>query len=386
MTRPPVERRSLKTLLITRNFPPLRGGMERLNERMFRHLHRNEPGSALVGPIGCRSYAPKGATVAQVPASPLPLALVAGLSQGVVMAQRMRPDLVLAGSGLSAPAALAAARASGAIPAVFLHGLDIVAPSRIYRLGWLPCIRRCERILVNSANTRRLAIDAGIDEARIRILHPGTDLPQRDPHARGRFRGRLGLDDKTPVLLSVGRLTSRKGLAEFIDRSLPAVHAAYPTLRLVVIGDQATNALHRGTGAGIKRVEATAQARGLAQAVMWLGPCDDADLADAYQGADVHVFPVRDIPGDVEGFGMVAVEAAAHGLQTVAFDVGGVADAVVDGESGRLVLAEDYEAFASAVTGILAADPLEGATRAVGFAQRFGWDRFGREIIEALTP
>ncbi|UHQ19924.1 glycosyltransferase family 4 protein [Lysobacter sp. KIS68-7] len=374
----------MRTLLLTRNFPPLRGGMERLNARMFLHLHAHDATSALVGPAGCAAFVPDGTRLAELPAGSLPMTVLASVARGVAMARSVRPDIVLAGSGLTAPAAVAAARASGAVPAVYLHGLDIVAPSRVYRAAWWPCIRRCRRVIVNSANTRRLAIGAGVDPGRIRIVHPGTDLPVPDPSARQRFRARMKFDAAAPILLSVGRLTTRKGLAEFVEHGFPKVLARHPDTRLVIIGDQAADALHRGTGAGFERVRAIAESRGIAHAVHWLGPCSEQELADAYQGADVHVFPVRDLPGDVEGFGMVAIEAAAHGLPTVAFDVGGVADAVVDGSNGRLIPADDHDAFARAVVELLGQEKADQSSRARSFAQRFSWERFGSEITDAL--
>jgi len=360
--------------------------MERLNERLFQHVHGQDPTSMLLGPAGSARFAPDGARVAELPPGPLPLTLVASVLRGVALARRARPRVVLAGSGLMAPAAVAAARAASALPAVYLHGLDIVAPSRLYRMAWWPAIRSCRGVLVNSANTRRLAIGAGVAEDRIRIVHPGTDLPVRDTAARGRFRQRRQLDDDVPVLLSVGRLTTRKGLAEFVSHALPAIIETWPRARLVIIGDQAQDALHRGSGAGFERIREAAEAAGVSSAIDWAGPCSEAELADAYEGADVHVFPVRQIPGDVEGFGMVAIEAAAHGLPTVAFDVGGVADAVVDGRNGCLVAAGDYPAFAAAVADVLSASRSGSGQgeRARDFAGGFSWDRFGREVLEAL--
>jgi phosphatidylinositol alpha-1,6-mannosyltransferase len=360
--------------------------MERLNARMFGTLLAHDAGSALVGPAGSASHAPAGTRVSELPTASLPVTVVASIVRGVGLARDARPDVVLAGSGLTAPAAVAAARAVSAKPAVYLHGLDIVAPSRLYRLAWWPCIRQCRRVLVNSANTRRLAMAAGVDASRIRIVHPGTDLPAADPSARARFRAAHGIASHAPVLLSVGRLTARKGLAEFVARAFPRIVAEHPDARLLVIGDQAPDALHRGKGAGFESVRSEAEERGLAPSISWLGPRTDAELADAYQAADVHVFPVRDLPGDVEGFGMVAVEAAAHGLPTVAFDVGGVADAVATGSNGHLVRAGDHEAFARAVCEMISAPGrAEASARARNFAQGFSWERFGREVIETLS-
>jgi phosphatidylinositol alpha-1,6-mannosyltransferase len=119
-------------------------------------------------------------------------------------------------------------------------------------------------------------------------------------------------------------------------------------------------------------------------AIRWRGTCSDAEFADAYAGADMHVFPGRDMPGDVESFGMVAVEAAAHGLPTVAFATGGVVDAVAENESGYLITPDDYPAFANAVLEIMAQrDSLRASCLA--FSRRFAWPAFGAGIVAQLS-
>jgi len=385
MIRPAGHNGSPKVLLVTRNFPPLRGGMERLNAHLLEALRTRNPSSALLGPAGSAQHVSRSTIAEELAAGPLPITLLSSMTKSVAMARRLRPDAVLAGSGLTAPAAVAAAKASGAVPMVYLHGLDIIAPSRIYRAAWLPCIRRCRQVLVNSANTRRLAIEAGVEPNRIHVVHPGTEIPVLDPHARVRFRLRHGIGEHAPVMLSVGRLTARKGIAEFVDQSLPAIRAVFPAAQLLIIGDEAPDALHRGRGAGMARVRALADARGVGDAIRWLGACSDAELGDAYQAADLHVFPVREIPGDVEGFGMVAIEAAAHGLPTIAFDVGGIPDAVTDGVNGRLVSAEDYREFSNAVIDALTKKNISDRERARQFSNDYSWERFGREAIAAIA-
>jgi phosphatidylinositol alpha-1,6-mannosyltransferase len=124
----------------------------------------------------------------------------------------------------------------------------------------------------------------------------------------------------------------------------------------------------------------------VASSVRFLPHCDDETLSAAYSAADVHVFPVREIPGDVEGFGMVAIEAAAHGLPTVAFSVGGVPDAVIENVTGSLVVPDDYRALADAILFHLDRRD-DAASRRACFeaARQFSWDRFGDELERALA-
>ena len=372
-------------LLVTRNLPPLRGGMERLNLHLARALH-GAGTLAVCGPRGCGSYLPPDAAVVEVPHRPLPCFLLRALSATARLAWRRRPAIVLAGSGLTAPLAWSAARLRGARLVVYVHGLDLVAPSRVYQRLWLPFIRRADLVIANSANTRRLALDRGVRPERTAILHPGTILPAIDGDARARFRDLHQLGDG-PLLLSVGRLTPRKGLVEFVRHALPAILAREPATRLLVIGDDARDAVHSARDSERARIVGIAEETGIAHALRLLPPCDDAALSEAYQAADVHVFPVREVPGDVEGFGMVAIEAAAHGLPTVAFDVGGVADAVVPARSGEIVRAADYAAFADAVVDAIArAGDLASRQACRLAAQAFDWDAFDARLRALLFP
>jgi phosphatidylinositol alpha-1,6-mannosyltransferase len=296
------------------------------------------------------------------------------------LAWRRKPEWVVAGSGLTAPIAWLAARCAGGRMAVYLHGLDIVAPSRVYQWLWLPFIRRCDLALVNSANTAGLAQRAGVRSRTTHVLHPGCDLPTLNVAAADEFRQRHGFAQR-PVLLSVGRLTQRKGLAEFVAKALPAIATHHPDVLLLVIGDEATDALHARAGSERERIFAAARIGAVVQNLHFFGRCDDATLSAAYQAADVHVFPVLDLPGDVEGFGMVALESAAHGLPTVAFAVGGVSDAVLDGHTGTLIGPGDYAAFGDAVIRQLACSR-ESANIAAcrEFAAGKTWPVFGERL------
>jgi phosphatidylinositol alpha-1,6-mannosyltransferase len=385
-------RARVATLFVTRNLPPLVGGMERHNERVFAALTRLGPAIAC-GPTGFAAHARTAtarlapapdlaaARIVEVPPRPVPVFLAGAALRATAAALRHRPAVVVAGSGVTAPIAWFAARSCGARVAVFVHGLDVVARHALYRRAFVPFLGRCDAVVANSRATARCAVSAGVRPERVDVLHPGTTLPEPGGADADGFRRRHALG-AGPVLLSVGRLTPRKGLPEFVVTVLPRLLAERPDLRLVVVGANATDAVG-ASGSERARIEAAVDAAGVAPAVRVLGRVDDAELESAYAAATVHVFPVREQPGDMEGFGMVAVEAAARGVPTVAYAVGGVVDAVADPDSGRLVAPDDADAFRAAVLELASRPPdararVAAACRA--FAQAFGWERFDARV------
>lgn len=370
-----------RALLVTRNFPPLVGGMERVNREVLAAL---EPSyiRALCGPTGCAALVGAGVTIDEVPIKPLWQYLVLTAFRSLWRALRFRPDVVIAGSGLTAPFAYVASRLVGAKAVAYLHGLDLIVDSRVYQAAWLPLIRACDLLIVNSEHTGMLARRSGISAGKIQVLHPGVDMGQGDSSSGSKFRQKFGIGAQR-MLLSVGRLTPRKGLAEFVTKSLADVVASEPGLVLAIIGGEASDALHGGRGGEAERILRAAKDAGVVDNVRFLGRLNDADLAAAYMASDCHVFPLREIVGDVEGFGMVALESAARGLRTVAFRVGGVEDAMSDA-TGQLVESGDYGAFASAVVAELRAGHRDPAP-CIAFAEEKSWPKFAERLRALLA-
>lgn len=372
-----------RVLIITRNLPPLVGGMERLNWHMADRLAQVAE-VRMVGPEGAAAMAPAGVAIEEAPLRPVGRFLWHAGMLARHAARTWQPDLVLAGSGLTAPLALSVAHLCHARSMAYVHGLDVAVRNPLYRLLWRPALRRMDRVIANSRATAALCGEIGIPPERIGIVHPGVALPTAlpDDRAVACFRAEHELGDR-PLLLSVGRLSTRKGLREFVVNALPCIVRACPDVMLLIVGDAPTQALHARAQTP-ESIRMAAEQAGVGGHLRFLGVITDfRELGVVYRAADVHVFPVREVPGDPEGFGMVAVEAAAHGLPTVAFATGGVVDAVADGVSGMLVPPGEYRAFADAVLRVLESGSAARA-RCIEFAGRFDWSRFGSGLVAEL--
>lgn len=372
--------RQPRILHVTRNLPPLVGGMERLNWHIADALSR-QVRVQVVGPAGAAACKPADVDMQEVPLRPLRRFLLASAWRAFRLARRQRPELVLAGSGLTAPAAWLAARACGARAAVYVHGLDVAVRHPVYRALWHPVLRRMDVVVANSRPTADFARALGVDEGKLRIVHPGVAVPAaaQSPDALGAFRERHGLGSAR-LLVSIGRLTHRKGLREFVRDSLPGIVREAPDVVLAVIGDAPADALLAGVQSR-DSILAAADAAGVAQHLRFLGVITDPQaLACAYESAALHVFPVRELQGDPEGFGMVAIEAAAHGLPTVAFATGGIMDAVAEGRSGRLVAPGDYASLRDTVLAMLRDEVGAWRESAQDFARQFAWPQFDASL------
>ncbi len=371
-----------RVLIITRNLPPLVGGMERLNWHMADELSKYAE-VKVIGPKGAAAIKPTNVELLEAPLKPLGLFLLISSLRALWLAIRWKPDVILAGSGLTAPVAWFASKLCGAKSAVYLHGFDITVSNKLYQTMWTPIFKKMNHIIVNSTPTKQLALNAGVPEKKISIVYPGVELPTA-PQPQEKieaFKQKHQLVGKK-VLLSVGRLTTRKGLKEFVEQALPQIIQAAPSAVLVIVGEAPKNSL----GAGIQtqdEILQAAQKNGLEGHIKFLGVITDKiELATVYEAADVHVFPVRHIPDDPEGFGMVAIEAAAHGLPTVAFATGGVVDAVRKDKSGYLIEKNNYAEFCKQVVHALQT-PMSRESIQV-FSQSFAWCTFGYAIKERL--
>ena len=368
-----------KILTITRNLPPLIGGMERLNWHIADELSRDHIVS-IVSHAGAKKTAPPKTNFYGVPLNPLPIFLIFAFFKVFWVCIDQRPDILFAGSGLTAPIAVFWAKIFRKKSIVYIHGLDIENNSIVYRHIWIPFIRKADRIFVNSTPTQKLCIENDISPVKILIIHPGVDFPPRPSDAKHihQLKDKFKLHDKK-ILISVGRLTERKGLNEFIQLALPQIVKAVPNVLLLIVGDTASHALNKNMQTHTQLLE-TAKAFHVENHIIFSGKVTDQALSSLFYLSDVHVFPVKYIARDPEGFGMVAIEAAAHGTPTISFANGGIIDAVQEGKTGYLIENGDYHQLSEKINWLLKNNQPFNKEQCQFFAQQFSWENTGTQL------
>jgi phosphatidylinositol alpha-1,6-mannosyltransferase len=213
---------------------------------------------------------------------------------------------------------------------------------------------------------------------RLAQLSPGVDVDRFTPDADGAaVRRRYGLGE-APVVVCVSRLVARKG-QDVLVAGWPRVLARHPGARLLLVGGGPAEA-------SLRRAVA---ARGLSDSVVLAGPTPSAELPGHYAAGDVFAMPCRTRRGglDVEGLGMVFLEAAACGRPVVAGTSGGAPETVQEGVTGHVVDPRSPEAVADLLADLLDDPARARAMGAAGRAwveQRWSWTTIATGFADLL--
>jgi phosphatidyl-myo-inositol dimannoside synthase len=177
------------------------------------------------------------------------------------------------------------------------------------------------------------------------------------------------------ILLTVTRLFPYKGVDRLLE-SLPAISRSVPGVKYLVVG----------TGPDVPRLQDLTVRLGLQTQVSFLGPLPLSEVVQLYNVADLFVMLSRDEPPDVEGFGLVFLEAAACGLPSVGGRSGGIPDAIEEGKSGWLVDPGNPQEIAATIVDLLKTPgKLESASEfCLSTAPQKTWERAADKIWEEM--
>jgi len=359
----------MEILLITWNYPPRRGGIETMMAALRAGLRVENQLTVLTAHATDRVDDETDVLRAPFPGL-CAFAIYAFLRGALELLGRPKLKIVFGGSALTTPLVLLLARVFRRKAVIQVHGLDVAHPNALYRLLCVRWLRCCDLVIANSSYTAALARQSGVHPALISVIPPGVDARRFTPgEASEALKQQLRLAGKR-ILLFVGRLVERKGVKEFIEYALPQILEKIPEVCFVVVGENAAASLTRQSDA-LKQIRAAIDASGMQHQVQLIGAVSDHALADFYRACDLVVLPAIVKKNDIEGFGMVLLEAAAVGKPAIATRVGGIPDAIADGHSGVLCAPGDHKSLANAVMALLQDQPRRARMGAVA-RQRAG--------------
>jgi len=264
---------------------------------------------------------------------------------------------------------------------VYSHGEEVTTwRQTLKRMVMMWTYQHADVVIANSEFTRDELVKLGVAAGKIALVYPGVDVDRFRPGLpHDDLKGRIGLVAGEKLIVSVGRLSRRKGFDQVI-RSLPLLLQRGLPVRYAVIG----------IGDDRDYLQTLAGKLGVSDRVHFLGHVAPDDLPRWYNAADVVTMPNREIAGDTEGFGMVFLEAAVCAKPTVAGLAGGTGAAVIDGVTGFRVDGESTEAVADALGQLLADSVLAREVGGRGYARalsEFSWERVAertRQLNAAL--
>jgi phosphatidylinositol alpha-1,6-mannosyltransferase len=357
----------VRVLVVTPDFPPARGGIQTLVHRV---VHFAESIEVLVvtpdHPEAAAFDSEQGCEIIRVAGPDGVRRIRTAMLNGRALAEgrRFRPDVVLSAHIVVSPAT-ATLRRLLRVPVVqYVYAKEIGAKPALARFA----LRNADRIITISQYAAALATQVGGDRERMVMISPGVDLPKMNRRAPA----------AEPTLLTIARLEDRYKGHDVLLRALPLIRASVPDVRWIVVGD----------GPLRPSLERMAETLFVRDHVHFLGAVSDAERDSWLWRAHVLAMPSRLPAGGFagEGFGIVYLEANAHGMPVVAGNVAGALDAVEHQRTGLLVDPTDHLAVADAVVTLLRDSELatrlgeHGRDRAQGFS----WPKIARRVERVL--
>lgn len=378
----------MNLLLVTQDFPPKTGGIEtyslELGKRFYQHVEK----FAVIAPSHPEASMTDSSLpykVWRLPIKDSLLPLVAPIGLLKIMGNS-RFDTVFHAQWQTAIASVLTRKLTGYPKKIFVaaHGRELLIEpfaGRKKRGGQV--LHRYRKKLFGlvdglfpvSQYTADLLKDDGVSVEKINVINNGTDPNFFSPRETKTLSEQLGVQNKK-VILSLCRLVPRKGM----DSVLYA-------LKEIVKENTDVVYLIGGSGPDANRLKKIRNKLGLQDYVTFLGRIPEEELPYYYSMADVFVMPAKNDPPDVEGFGIVFLEANACETPVIGSRTGGIPDAIVDGKTGLLVDEDNIEELTSAIRNLITDVNLAHQMGKAGrerILSDINWDTSAEHILTAM--
>lgn len=344
----------MNLLFITRKYPPMVGGMEKVSFALANELSK-KTNTTLITWGGSQKL--------------LPLVIPYFFLKALYLIPSKKIDHIHLGDGLLSPLGLTLKKIFNTKTSVTIHGLDITYQNHHYQTIVPRCINKLDKIICISRATMDECLRRGIAKEKCSVIPWGIHPNEFKINATRRDLEKvvgINLKDKK-ILITVGRLVERKGVYWFIKNVFPRL--SKNTIYLVI-----------GTGPEKDKIDTLIDTLNLEDRVLLLGKVSDKVLKTLYNTADIFVMPNIKVKGDIEGFGIVALEASSTGLPVVASNLEGISDAIIHKKNGVLVEANKQSSFVNVITNLnISKRLIANFTR-----KNYSWEVVGKKYVESF--
>jgi len=311
----------------------------------------------------------------------LPFFLIFAFVKALFLCLTRPVKCIYLSDGLLSPLGYALKIATRKPTAVNIHGRDIAFPVKLYQLIIPWALRRIDKVICVSEGLKNECLKRNIPEHLLHIIPNGVNID--DFYAEN---NKILFDDintLTPetlnnrkILITVGRLVRKKGVLYFLKNVFPKIISQYPDIAYLIVGD----------GPLENKIRKLIVENNLQKNAYLLGriPMDSRLLVYIYNVADIFVMPNIPVDDDMEGFGIVALEAAAAGLPVVASNVDGIAEAVKDNQNGFLIDYNNHAKYTDTILGLLKDEAyrIEFGEKAKNFVKKYyDWSNISRKYL-----
>jgi phosphatidylinositol alpha-1,6-mannosyltransferase len=351
----------MKILFISRAYPPIVGGLENQNFEIGKWLGKIADVTIIANKRGKKF---------------LPFFLPYAIIKSLFIAHNF--DAILLGDAVLSLVGYKIKFFYPKKPVICItHGLDLTFKNFIYQklwVGWF--LRKMDKLIAVGNETIEVGVQRGLDRNKFIFIPNGVDTEKfLETHSREELEKMVGekLENKK-ILLTTGRLARHKGIDWFLENVVPKLS---DDIIYLVAGD----------GEKRKAIEKIIKAKGIEHKAKMLSKVSDDDLKILYNTSDLYIKPNIKVDGTMEGFGIVAIEAASCRLPVIASDLEGLKDAIKDGENGFLVESRDVEQFIQKINDLLADDKFRyefGEKARQYVIDNFSWKIIAQRYLEEI--
>ena len=350
----------MNILFISRTYPPVVGGIEKQNFEIATALSRICRVDVIANTRG------KWFLLLFLPYATL---------KALISARKY--DVVLLGDGVLGITGYVLKLVTGKPVACIIHGLDLTYKNTIYQKLWVNIfIRHMDKLIAVGHETIHQGVSRGIPESNFVFVPNGVapaDPDERFTHHE--LETLIGKEIKGHILLTIGRLVKRKGVVWFIDNVVSTL-------------DENIVYIIAGAGKEEAHIHSAIQNNHLQDRIFFIGEVSDRDKKLLFSTADIFIQPNIKIEGDMEGFGLVVLEAAAHGRVVVASRLEGLTDSIQHGQNGYLVTPGDIKEYREIIESILdnPRDIVAHGQRARVYVENnYSWSLIAKKYLDALA-